>query len=92
MKKSDLIRAVSRSQKLPRHEVERVVNATFATISTALALGDEVGIHGFGVFCEKSLPGLSRENPITKIPMDIPPRKSVGFRPSDALKRRMNRS
>lgn len=87
MRKSDLVRAVSRKVQQPESQVGAVINATFDSIREALAGGDEVAITGFGTFRITERGAREGRNPQTGEKITIPARKSPSFKPGTQLKR-----
>ncbi|MDO4221959.1 MAG: HU family DNA-binding protein [Akkermansia sp.] len=63
----------------------RALNATISAIIKTLAK-EKVQIAGFGTFETKTRSARKGRNPRTGEPMQIPACKSVGFKPSGALK------
>lgn len=87
MRKSDLVKAVSRKVQQPESQVGMIVNATFDSIREALAAGDEVAITGFGTFRISERSAREGRNPQTGERIMIPSRRSPTFRPGTQLKR-----
>ncbi|MEJ3719140.1 HU family DNA-binding protein [Paenibacillus polymyxa] len=50
MNKTELVKAITETTGYTKKDVEAVVESTFATITGALARGEEVKIAGFGTF------------------------------------------
>ena len=50
MKKAELVEAVATAAGLTKADATRAIDATFATITEALAKGDKVPLVGFGTF------------------------------------------
>ena len=86
MKKTELIAAVAEKTGLTKKDAERVVNATFETITAALAEGDKVALAGFGNFEVKTREARVGRNPRTKETIQIPASKLPAFKAAQALK------
>ena len=86
MKKTELIAAVAEKTGLTKKDAERVVNATFETITAAMAEGDKVAIAGFGNFEVKTREARVGRNPRTKETIEIPASKLPAFKAAKALK------
>ena len=86
MKKTELIAAVAEKTGLTKKDAERVVNATFETITAAMAQGDKVALAGFGNFEVKTREARVGRNPRTKETIEIPASKLPAFKAAKALK------
>ena len=86
MKKTELIAAVAEKTGLTKKDAERVVNATFESITAAMAEGDKVAIAGFGNFEVKTREARVGRNPRTKETIEIPASKLPAFKAAKALK------
>ena len=86
MKKTELIAAVAEKTGLTKKDAERVVNATFETITAAMAQGDKIALAGFGNFEVKTREARTGRNPRTKETIEIPATKLPAFKASKALK------
>ena len=86
MNKTELIAAVAQNAGLTKKDAERVVNATFETITASLAKGDKVAVSGFGNFEVKAREARVGRNPRTKETIQIPATKLPAFKAAKALK------
>ena len=86
MTKTELIAAVAEKTGLTKKDAERVVNATFETISQNLAAGNKVQVSGFGNFEVKAREARVGRNPRTKETIEIPATKLPTFKAAKALK------
>ena len=91
MNKSDLIKAVSKSQNLTQVNTEVIIHYIMGLIMSAINMDGRFEYPGFGVFkkvrrasCQKHNPG----NPEQKIL--VPAHNTVKFRPSPVLKKLVN--
>ena len=86
MNKTELIAAVAEKTGLTKKDAERVVNATFETITQNLAAGNKVQVSGFGNFEVKAREARVGRNPRTKETIEIPATKLPAFKASKTLK------
>ena len=86
MNKTELIAAVAEKTGLTKKDAERVINATFETVTASLAKGDKVAISGFGNFEVKAREARVGRNPRTKETIQIPATKLPAFKAAKALK------
>lgn len=86
MNKTELIAAVAEKAGLTKKDAERVVSATFETITASLVKGDKVQVSGFGIFEVKAREARIGRNPRTKEEIKIPATKLPAFKASKTLK------
>jgi len=86
MNKTELIAAVAAKAGLTKKDAERVVNATFETITASLVKGDKVQVSGFGIFEAKKREARVGRNPRTKETIQIPATRLPVFKASKTLK------
>jgi len=86
MNKTELIAAVAEKTGMTKKDAERVVNATFETVTAALAKGDKVAVSGFGNFEVKAREARVGRNPRTKETIQIPATRLPAFKAAKALK------
>ena len=86
MNKTELIAAVAEKTGLTKKDAERVVNATFETVTASLAKGEKVAVSGFGNFEVKAREARVGRNPRTKETIEIPATKLPAFKAAKALK------
>lgn len=87
LNKQTLIDKVTASTRLPRKDVEEVVNTFIDLMISALSLGEKINLTGFGAFEvreRKGRPGVNPRNPAE--PMQIPSVRVAKFRPGKTLK------
>jgi integration host factor subunit alpha len=75
---------------LPRKECEEVVELIVEEITGTLSRGEDVKLTSFGSFRVRLKPQRPGRNPKTLVPVTIPPRKVVVFRPSNVMKGRLS--
>ena len=89
--KADLAGAVyERHGGLTKGEAAEIVDAIFDTVKMTLEDGRTLKIRNFGVFEVKERAGCKGVNPASGEPIDIPARRGLSFRPSDAVKREVD--
>jgi integration host factor subunit beta len=77
--KSELVDRISfQNPHLYRQDAEKIVNAIFAEIGSAMARGDRVELRGFGTFFVKLREGRTGRNPRTGASVLVG-RKAVPF-------------
>jgi len=86
MNKTELIAAVAEKTGLTKKDAERVINATFESVTASLVKGDKVQISGFGIFEVKAREARVGRNPRTKETIQIPATKLPAFKASKTLK------
>ena len=86
MNKTELIAAVAAKSGLTKKDAERVVSATFETVTESLKKGEKVQVSGFGVFEAKTREARVGRNPRTKEEIKIPATRLPIFKASKTLK------
>ncbi len=86
MNKTELIAAVAEKTGLTKKDAERVVNATFETVTASLTKGEKVAVSGFGNFEVKAREARVGRNPRTKETIQIPATRLPAFKAAKALK------
>ena len=86
MNKTELIAAVAAKAGLTKKDAERVINATFETITESLSKGDKVQVSGFGICEVRAREARTGRNPRTKETIQIPATCTPVFKASKALK------
>lgn len=90
MNKAELVLAVADKAEVSKRDAEAVIEAVIGEIEGALVKGDAVKISGFGIFAKKERAARDGTNPATQEKIHIPAAKSVAFKPSKALKEKLN--
>jgi len=88
--KNELVDTVAERSGLKKNEAEKTVDAVFDTIASALRVGDEVRIVGFGTFSVSERAATEGRNPRTGEKMAIPSSKQPKFRAGKGLKAAIN--
>ena len=86
MNKTELIAAVAEKSGITKKDAERVINATFETITAQMKQGEKVQLSGFGIFEVKEREARVGRNPRTKEAIQIPASKVPAFKASKTLK------
>ena len=86
MNKTELIAVVAEKSGITKKDAERVVSATFETITAQLKAGEKVQISGFSIFEVKEREARVGRNPRTKESIQIPASKAPAFKASKTLK------
>lgn len=86
MTKTDLVAQVAEKVTLKKKDVEKAVNAVFASIQEALAKGEKAQFIGFGTFEVKQRKARKGRNPQTGKVIEIPAAKVPVFKAGKALK------
>ena len=81
MNRKELIESVANSL-LHRQDAEVSVRKVFDTMSAALRDGEKVVISNFGTFRPVSKSARRARNPKTGVPVAVPPRLKIRFKPS----------
>ena len=90
MNKAELIVAVADKANVTKRDAEAIVDALIEEIEANLVAGEEVKISGFGIIQTKVHKARQGSNPTTHEPITIPESKAVSFKPSKALKEKLN--
>ncbi|MCC6195693.1 MAG: HU family DNA-binding protein [Burkholderiales bacterium] len=86
MNKPDLVAAAATAAGVDKKIVEKVLDATLATITGALAAQEEVKLVGFGIFSARNRPARTGRNPATGAPIKIAASVAPAFVASALLK------
>lgn len=90
MKKNDLAREVSVSEKLHLSTTVKAIDGTLRVIKETLAKGESITIRGFGTFTPTEVKERTARNLKTGDPVIIPAHKSIKLRPSKELVKAFN--
>ena len=86
MNKSDVIERVASTADVGKQQAERVLDAFFDTVRSAVGGGDKVGWPGFGSFSVSQRSARTGRNPQTGEPVKIAASRAVKFTAGSALK------
>ena len=90
MNKADLVLLLADKAELQKKEAEVVVDTVLGLIEEAVVKGEEVKLSGFGVIKVKERAAREGTKPGTSEKIVIPASKTVTFKPSKALKEKLN--
>ncbi len=90
MNKNDLVSKVAELSGLTKTVSDKVTDAVFAAITSALKGGDEVKLVGFGTFSVSARAAREGKNPRTGAKIAIPASKAPKFTVGKALKDAVN--
>lgn len=82
MNAHDVAAAVAAGTGLTRSAAEDAVRLALDTITAELAAGGTVALAGFGTFEVRDRAARTGRNPRTGEPLDIPPGRTLAFRPA----------
>ncbi len=86
MNKTELISEVAQKANITKKDADKIVNAFFTTVETALKAGDKVQLVGFGTFEVRERQARKGRNPQTGQEINIPATKVPAFKAGKALK------
>ncbi len=90
MKRTELVREISRKLRIPKIECDRVIDALQEVIADTLAKGDKVSIRGFATFEVSERKAREGYNPHTGGLEHYAPSKQVVCKVSQAIKEQIN--
>ncbi|MCL1786328.1 MAG: integration host factor subunit beta [Alphaproteobacteria bacterium] len=91
MKRSDLVRSIQVSfNRMREQDADKIITAITSDITDAITRGDRIEIRGFGRFLQRPRATKSAFNPRTGKPMRLAAGKTILFRPSNELTKKMN--
>jgi DNA-binding protein HU-beta len=88
--KTQLIDSVAEAVELPKNVAGRAVDAVLASITDALARGEDVALVGFATLARKVRAARTGRNPKTGAPLHIPESNIVTFKVGKGLKDAVN--
>jgi len=88
--KSDIIVKIAKDGKITQTAAKVVIDAALEAIKAELIAGNKVSLFGFGTFDIRERAAREGINPATKEKIQIPAKKSVGFKATKKLKEAMN--
>ena len=90
MKKSELVKIVSKEAGITLNEADNAVEAVFEAIKNAILANDSYSIERFITIKPVIRAARTGRNPATGESMDFPERKSVKIAVSQAFKKELN--
>jgi nucleoid DNA-binding protein len=90
--KADLAAAVHEALQVTKRDAALIVDTVFDAMTQSLGAGRDLKIAGFGAFTLRRQPPRKGRNPKTGTPVEIPARTTVLYRPSIAVKEKVQTS
>lgn len=90
MNKTELAAIIAEKAELTKKDAEAALNAIMDSVKEALAKGDKVSLVGFGTFEVRERAAREGKNPRTGEKLTIVACKVPAFKPSKALKDKVN--
>lgn len=90
MNRTEMVGAISRHQGVKFNTVEEIVSEFLELLVLNMAVGERVTIRGLGAFEPRERPAVTLRNPHDKTAIDVPPRRTMVFKPSVKVKKRLN--
>lgn len=89
--RTELANVVSQDLGISQRAANEAIGSVLTIISDHFIRGGEaVSLRGFGTFKAKKRLGFMGRNPKTGEVVDIPTRASIGFKPSNEIRKAMN--
>lgn len=82
MSKTELVAAVAGATGASKATADELLTAAFQVIREETAVGRTIRIPGFGQFVVKERAARTARNPQTGVPIEVPARKVLAFKPS----------
>ena len=90
MTNKEFIEMLSRKTNFETSDVKELSAALIGIVLSDVAEGDSVTIQGFGSFDAREKASRKIYNPTSKTYIVVPPKKTLGYKMSAALKERLN--
>ncbi len=91
MKRSDLIRSIQINySRMKEKDAAMIVDTMSDTIKDSIANGDKIEIRGFGTVAPRNRAPKVGYNPLDGQPMHLAAGRTILFRPSRELTKKMN--
>ena len=90
MTQDERIRKLAEDNELTLRKAKAVYEDVFAIIGSELEKGENYRVIGFGTFELRDRAARKGRNPQTGEEIDIPAQRTVGFKPSKAVKEAVN--
>lgn len=91
MTKQDIIKTAAKAAGITQERAEAVINAALDAAADALANGEPVKIHNYGIFDRRQRSARTTHNFKTGEPITTAAAMTVHFKPAEELKRRVNK-
>ena len=91
MLKSELVKRIhAQNPDLSQRQSEKIVDAIFEEISSAIARGDRVELRGFGAFTRRVRSPRAGRHPKTGMDVPVPKKVVPHFKPAREMHERLN--
>ncbi len=90
MTNKELLEKLSQKTNFEMDEVKKLSSSLIESVLESLSDGNSVTIQGFGSLEPREKASRKIYNPTTKTYLVVPPKKTVGYKMSAALKDRLN--
>lgn len=90
MNKKELVTNVKEAMGCTRKEAEVAVGAVLDAVAEGMVVDGRVSLVGFGTFSAADRAARTCRNPQTGEPIDVPAKRVPKFKPSAALKAKVN--
>ncbi len=91
MKRSDIVRSIQvKFNNMPATDSAAMIDCVSKRLADALSNGDRIELRGFGSFQSRTHAPKTTTNPRTGQKMNLPSRKTILFRASPELIKKMN--
>jgi len=92
MTKADIVDKIHNSTGMSKKDSYEMLEAVFSLMKDTLASGEKIKVAGFGVFEVKQKKDRRGRNPQTGETITISARKVLTFKPSEVLKKDINKA
>ena len=92
MTKADIIESIRTTIGISKQDSYEMLEAVFSLMKDTLASGEKIKVAGFGVFEVKQKKDRRGRNPQTGETITISARKVLTFKPSEVLKKDINKA
>ena len=90
MTKNDLVVNIAKATGLRQVDVKAVAQMTLDGIIEALVDDGRIELRNFGIFEVKTRKGRKARNPRTGVPVIVPPKRVVTFKPGKLMEERIS--
>ena len=89
MTKKEIVKQISERLGLPQLKTKEIVQQTFDAIVETLLETGRIELRNFGVFEVKQRKARKARNPRTGVPVEVPPKNVVTFKPGKEMEERV---
>lgn len=84
--KAEIVTAIANQVGISRKDATEALEAALGTITSHVAKGEKVTLHGFGTFEARERAARTARNPRTGEAIDVPATRAPAFKPFAAFK------